>query len=134
MIIVWHEIISIHKKIMPGHYPSVGIFPHKNGSSHICVWAPQKHNMELVVLNGESRYIIPLTKDDLGYWTGAAELSAGARYVFRIEGESEYPDPASRFQPEGVKGPSEIVSANFNWTDEGWKGIEPAEMIMYEIH
>src|SRR5690606_33728855 len=134
MIIVWHEIISIHKKIMPGHYPPVGIFPDKDGSCLIRVWAPEKQSIDLVVLNGESRYLIPLTKDEFGYWSGAAELSHGVRYLYRIDGEKEYADPASRYQPEGVKGPSEIVSSRFNWTDEGWKGIEPAEMIMYEIH
>ena len=46
-----------------------------------------------------------------------------------------YPDPASRFQPEGVHGPSEVVDpARFAWTDGGWCGVAAADLVIYELH
>ena len=62
-------------------------------------------------------------------------LAAGARYRYRIDGEGPYPDPASRFQPEGVHGPSEVIDpAWFAWTDGGWSGVAAAELVVYELH
>lgn len=64
-----------------------------------------------------------------------ARVQPGDRYRFRIDGKDSFPDPASRFQPEGVHGSSEIVDPNaFAWTDDSWKGIGPEELVIYELH
>lgn len=64
---------------------------------------------------------------------------AGARpgdlYRFKLDDGPPLPDPASRFQPRGVHGPSEIVDpAAFTWTDERWPGIDPDRAVIYELH
>jgi maltooligosyltrehalose trehalohydrolase len=62
-------------------------------------------------------------------------LGPGTRYLYVLDGEYARPDPASRFQPEGVHGPSEAVDPKtFPWEDHDWKGISLEEMILYEIH
>ena len=64
-----------------------------------------------------------------------ANVAPGARYLFRLENGSDRPDPASRFQPDGVHGPSQVVNlAEFRWTDSGWKGLELDESVFYELH
>ena len=62
-------------------------------------------------------------------------LGPGTRYKFRMPDGLEVPDPASRFQPEDVHGPSEVVDLTvFAWTDGGWKGRSWEETILYELH
>lgn len=70
-----------------------------------------------------------------GYYRAkVAGLSAGARYFYRVNGQSDVPDPASRFQPEGVHGPSQVVEAKFTWTDKGWYGVPLRDYVIYELH
>src|SRR5207249_10562675 len=70
------------------------------------------------------------------YFSGIVDARAGDRYQFRLNGEEPvYPDPASRFQPEGPHGASEIVDARtFQWTDDAWSGAPLEGQIMYELH
>jgi maltooligosyltrehalose trehalohydrolase len=64
-----------------------------------------------------------------------ADAKAGDRYRYEIDGGSTFPDPASRFQPEGVHGPSEIVDPRrFPWTDGGWTGVPRNDLVLYELH
>jgi maltooligosyltrehalose trehalohydrolase len=59
-----------------------------------------------------------------GYFSADVDkIAVGARYRYCLDGQLERPDPASRFQPEGVHGPSEVVDRNFAWTDQRWSGI-----------
>ena len=72
---------------------------------------------------------------DGGYFTAAVEeIAPGARYLYCLDGRSKRPDPASRFQPEGVHGPSEVVDSDFAWTDHGWPGIPLEQYVLYELH
>jgi maltooligosyltrehalose trehalohydrolase len=57
----------------------------------------------------------------------------GSLYCFRLNGERERPDPASRFQPLGVHGPSQVIEQQFGWEDENWKGIPLSDAIFYEF-
>jgi maltooligosyltrehalose trehalohydrolase len=77
-----------------------------------------------------------LTKEASGYFSGVIRATPGVRYQFRLdEGEQLYPDPASRFQPDGPHGPSEIVDPSaFTWRDHGWKGITLPGQVFYELH
>ena len=58
----------------------------------------------------------------------------GALYFYRLDDREERPDPASRFQPRGVHGPSQVVDARFDWNDRSWKGLELREFVFYELH
>ncbi len=59
----------------------------------------------------------------------------GTRYSFRIDGELLVPDPASRYQPLDVHGPSEVVDPyDYAWSDSEWHGIAPERLVFYELH
>jgi len=63
------------------------------------------------------------------------EIGAGVDYAYIIDREKERPDPVSRFQPEGVHGPSRIIDPDrFRWTDRDWKGIGLEDYVIYELH
>jgi malto-oligosyltrehalose trehalohydrolase len=59
----------------------------------------------------------------------------GSRYRYRIDGSVDVPDPASRYQPEDVHGPSEIVDPQtYDWQDAAWRGRPWHEAVLYELH
>lgn len=98
------------------------------------VWAPEANQVHLVVKNKTTP--IPLEKEENGYWSSLVTgISTSDKYKFRLDGENKFPDPASRFQPEGVHSWSQVTDSNtYKWSDKGWKGIPISEMIIYEIH
>ena len=114
--------------------PSLGAWPDADGV-RFRVWAPDKTRIE-VVLEGPEPRTIPLAKHSDGTFSGLGPgLGAGSRYRYRVDGRGPFPDPVSRFQPEGVHGPSEIVDpTRFAWTDAAWRGVEPADLILSELH
>jgi maltooligosyltrehalose trehalohydrolase len=70
-----------------------------------------------------------------GWFELSVEAPAGSRYRFRIDGRLEVPDPASRFQPEGVHGPSELLDpCRYRWRHPDWRGRPWEEAVIYEIH
>src|SRR5690606_18159070 len=76
-----------------------------------------------------------LQPDKFGYWKNTIhEVAPGDKYYFVIDGSSKKPDPSSRFQPEGVHGPGEVIDPHFAWNDQGWKGRPLKDMIVYELH
>src|SRR6476646_8196861 len=106
--------------------------------THFRVWAPKARKID-VVLQGATEAKLkfyPLTAESGGYFSGAANVGSGARYRFRVNGaENFYPDPASRFQPDGPHGPSLIVDPRkFQWTDRDWTGLKLKGQIFYEMH
>ncbi len=102
-----------------------------DGETRFTLWAPAAGEVDLV-LDGESR---PMRRGDNGVFTIATAADPGARYRYRIDGDQEVPDPASRYQPEDVHGPSEVVDPGaFDWRDEDWKGRPWEETVLYELH
>lgn len=99
------------------------------------VWAPFSRRVEVKILSPDEK-AIPLVKNGMGYWSGMVEnASSGIRYVYRLDDEKERPDPASRFQPLGVHGPSQVIDPDeFAWGDHGWKGMPLKDFIIYELH
>lgn len=97
------------------------------------VWAPRCGTVEVVA---EGRAPVALTAHASGVWTAALEgLGAGARYRYRLDGTRERPDPASRWQPAGVHGPSAVVDwAAFPWSDASFAGHGLEELVIYELH
>ena len=98
------------------------------------VWAPHASSVDLHLIAPEDREVL-LRPSGSGYWSGVVDqVQPGARYFYELNGGSERPDPASRFQPEGVHGPSAVVDPAFNWTDQGWFGRPLRDYIIYELH
>jgi len=106
-----------------------------DGGVHFRVWAPSRHSVEVVVEGGEER-VVPLEKDGSGYFAGLVEgIAAGARYKYRLDSRDSFPDPASRFQPEGPHHASEVVDPSaFRWTDSKWRGVTLEGQVIYEMH
>jgi maltooligosyltrehalose trehalohydrolase len=128
---------SKSKKLLP-----IGAEVRLDGGVFFRVWAPRRSRVEANVGNsdGESNQqnlTIELRSEENGYFSGhVAEASPGMTYRYRLDGDSYlYPDPASRFQPQGPHGPSEIIDpARFQWTDQTWPGISSEGQVLYEMH
>ncbi len=107
-----------------------------DGTVRFRLWAPAAHQVELCIAEPKSAARLSLERYDDGWFelvTDAARL--GTRYRFRIDGGQEVPDPASRFQPEDVHGPSEVMDpTSFDWTDDSWRGRSWEEAVIYELH
>jgi len=107
-----------------------------DGSVHFRVWAPKRKRVE-VILEGDAGSAFELEREEDGYFSAFVESArAGTLYRFRLDGDEYlYPDPASRFQPEGPHGPSRVVdSSAFRWTDDDWKGASLKGQVIYELH
>ena len=106
------------------------------------VWAPAARGVAVRLASpshaGERDHA--LERDERGVWSGLVHgASAGADYRLVLvdeKGEERaLPDPVSRFQPEGVHGPSRVVDPHaFEWTDDDWRGIPLADYAIYEMH
>ncbi len=98
------------------------------------VWAPDAKTMSVVINTNPGRVV--MTKSPDGYFTAtAAGLRPGASYSYYIDDRGPFPDPASRYQPEGVHGPSIVVDpASYKWHDLDWKGVAFEDLVFYELH
>jgi maltooligosyltrehalose trehalohydrolase len=106
-----------------------------SGSWRFAVWAPRPKKVELHLPSERSR-CLPMERDELGYHHAVVEhVPPGSKYFYRLDGTSDRPDPASRFQPEGVHGPSEVVDPSvFEWTDASWEPPALKDAVFYELH
>jgi len=104
----------------------------ESGAVQFRVWAPKRRLIEVESDTG----LTALERDNRGYFSGIVPgLQAGSRYRFRLDGGPSFPDPGSRYQPDGPHGASQVVDPSlFRWTDAAWRGIEPARQITYELH
>jgi maltooligosyltrehalose trehalohydrolase len=111
---------------------ALGASVHPGGVS-FSVWAPRCRSLDLVI---DGRPYRAMREESEGLFTIAIEnLAPGARYQYRLDGERYRPDPVSRWQPEGVHGPSVVVDpAAFQWTDGGFTGHALADHVYYELH
>ncbi|MEP9411974.1 MAG: malto-oligosyltrehalose trehalohydrolase [Candidatus Brocadia sp.] len=101
------------------------------------VWAPKVDLLSVCVISQKGeKAIFTLEKDHRGYFSGTVNgVSGGDRYFYVLNNTIERPDPASRFQPEGVHGPSQVIDpGSFVWTDDAWKGVPLKNFIIYELH
>ncbi|MHB8215741.1 MAG: malto-oligosyltrehalose trehalohydrolase [Candidatus Sulfotelmatobacter sp.] len=108
----------------------------EDASVRFRLWAPAARRVELRLTGAKHSTSIPLEERPQGWFeliTDAAK--PGARYRFRIDGAQEVPDPASRFQPRDVHGPSQVIDPEaFDWRDDGWRGRPWEEAVIYELH
>lgn len=103
--------------------------------THFRVWAPAVRRLEVVFEAGPAAGFA-LEREAEGYFSGwVRQARPGARYRFRLDGGDALPDPASRWQPEGPHGPSEVVPLDaFGWTDHAWRGLQARGQVLYELH
>jgi maltooligosyltrehalose trehalohydrolase len=95
------------------------------------LWAPGAQRVE-VSIEGS---VYPMKKSPDGWFELTQAARAGTLYRYRVDGRHEVPDPASRFQPRDVDGPSEVIDPHaFQWRDEGWRGRAWEEAVIYELH
>lgn len=104
------------------------------------VWAPDRELLEVVMVDGgdppKPLRRVKLVKQRDGHHAGnVTGARAGDRYFISPNGAQLLPDPASRFQPLGVHGPSELVDVRgFVWTDARWRGCPLEDLVLYEVH
>jgi maltooligosyltrehalose trehalohydrolase len=118
----WARRLPVGAEVQPG------------GGVHYRVWAPARSRVEVVVEGGRAGR---LESESDGYFSGfLRDAAVGTRYRFRLDGGDQlYPDPASRFQPDGPHGTSEVVDPGaFAWTDSGWRGVSLPGQVLYELH
>src|SRR5438874_68755 len=102
---------------------SIGATDLGDGRCRFVVWAPRAARVEVHIVAPDDR-ILALEPGMRGYHRGVLDgLEPGSRYFYRLNG-NERPDPASRYQPEGVHGPSQVVEHRFDWNEKAWFGPE----------
>lgn len=106
----------------------------KNNRWRFRVWAPRASRVEVRLLTPTER-LVALEPRERGYYESLVEnVEPGSLYFYRINGQKERPDPASRFQPQGVHGPSQVTAFQFSWHDQSWSGLPLKDYIIYELH
>jgi len=110
------------------------------GGVHFRVWAPQRKKVEVILEAGPGSpgsMALKLEPEGDGYHSGLVETAAhGTIYRLQLDEDgTRYPDPASRFQPDGPHGPSRVVDPKtFTWTDQEWRGLTREGQVIYEMH
>ena len=136
---------SIHEKAASNSVKSnfkisrrlpVGAEAQRDGGVHFRVWAPRRERVEVILHAGGSQAAVELAHEGDGYFSGSLpEAAPGSLYRYRLDGSGTFPDPASRFQPEGPHGPSEVVDASaYAWRDASWRGPAREGQVIYEMH
>jgi len=115
-----------------------GVCQLPDGRTRFSVWAPKASKVRLVLYhNGSICREIRMTPADAEFFVTYLEnVEPGLRYTYRLDNDSvPLPDPASRFQPDGVHRPSAVFFPDcFNWTDDDYRGIPLEDMVIYELH
>jgi malto-oligosyltrehalose trehalohydrolase len=108
----------------------------EDGAVRFGVWAPARQEGWVKLLRPEGDLSLPMQRDERGWFHLITyEAKACTRYFYDFGDGVDYPDPASRRQPDGIHGASEVVGiSQFDWTDEEWRGRPWNEAIVYELH
>lgn len=98
------------------------------------LWAPRAETAALQLAAADTA-LMPMVREPGGWFSLFTPLAGpGTRYRYVVDGKA-FPDPASRHQPEGVHGPSEVVDPGaYDWKDGGWRGRKWEEIVIYELH
>lgn len=107
-----------------------------SGGVRFSLWAPAAEKVSLCLDSGNNKRFLPMPRRDEGWFRlETEEASRGSRYCFQLASGLLVPDPASRFQPSDVHGPSEVIDpADFRWPDREWHGRPWEEAVVYEMH
>jgi maltooligosyltrehalose trehalohydrolase len=108
---------------------------HEDGSVRFRLWAPAARQVELCLTGAKGSPLLLNPRDNGWFEVVTDAAGPGSQYKFRIDDAQEVPDPASRFQPEDVHGPSEVVNPEaFDWCDQEWMGRPWEDVVIYELH
>jgi maltooligosyltrehalose trehalohydrolase len=111
----------------------VGALPAGSGTTTFTVWAPFARSVGVRLR--ESGELVAMDRTSEGYFTVEADCEADSTYWLVLDGAKESPDPASRSQPEGVHGPSQVVDlGKFSWSDSEFAPRPLRDNILYELH
>ncbi len=129
---------SLIARVPPAHSINTGSVPLgaaiTGAGASFLVWAPRARSVDVHIVEPEDS-IQPLQADREGYfYTYIPGVAAGTRYFYRLNGEYDRPDPASRSQPAGVHGPSEVVEWRSGQRNSRWAAPELRDYVVYEIH
>ncbi len=116
--------------------PAVGAIPNDLGTT-FTVWAPKESVVSLHLLDQGARpQLVQLNVDSHGYWsTFCPEVRSGARYRYQLSSGQEYADPASRAQPDGHLGPSQVADLHhYAWQDANYRPRPLGEQVISEVH
>ncbi|MEQ7417534.1 malto-oligosyltrehalose trehalohydrolase [Xanthomonas campestris pv. campestris] len=112
--------------------PAWGAWPAGDGQVRFALWAPDAHTVEVIFDSGERA---ALQRQDDGFFSGVVACALDARYRYRVDGQTPVPDPASRWQPDGVHGSSAVQRVGgYHWTHTQWQGRPWDEAVIYELH
>src|SRR5690606_25182406 len=127
-----------HPEQSRGRRMAIGAEPLPEGGCSVRIWAPEASRVDVVrCTSGKGTEAHALEPEANGYYSGVVPfLGVGDLYGFRLDGaDALYPDPASRFQPEGPHGPSEVIDpSSFPWTDATFPGLGRAGQVIYGLH
>lgn len=120
----------------------VGAEVRPGGGTSFRVWAPDRRRVDVLVQPGPRwdadvvARTLPLHREPDGYHSGTfPDVGPGSLYRYRLDGGDSFPDPASRFQPEGPHGASRVVDpVSYAWGDDGWEGVSLRGQVLYEMH
>jgi maltooligosyltrehalose trehalohydrolase len=100
------------------------------------VWAPFSDSVRLVTWPDSRRSEVAMSPEGLGYFTHRRDaVEEGLRYALELSDGHTCPDPASRWQPDGVHDPSAVFfPETFSWSDRGWRGVARDDLVIYELH
>ena len=116
---------------MPMRRMPIGAEP-RGDSTEFRVWAPRSRTVDVIDAHDRPTALKP---EGDGYFSATAPIGVGGRYRYRLDAATVYPDPASRRQPEGPHGPSEVVDPDaFRWSDGSWPGLSRTGQVIYEMH
>jgi maltooligosyltrehalose trehalohydrolase len=108
-----------------------GAIPVGRGATSFRVWAPAAGRVAVRAAGADHQ----LSPEEGGRFHAVLPIDAGVDYVFVLDGGRELPDPCSRWQPDGLDGPSRVLDiASFRWSDDDWNGLDLGELVVYELH
>lgn len=109
----------------------LGAWPLADGRTRFQLWAPSAQSVSLVLCGDD----VPMRAEGNGVFAVEAAAPAGSPYRYRIDAQTQVPDPASRWQPHGVEGASAVLPEdNYPWRTDDWRGRPWNELVIYEVH
>lgn len=100
------------------------------------VWAPERQSVKLAVNKEPPHHFYKLKNENNGYFSADIQgIVENTLYQYQLDDDDKlYPDPASRYQPYGPHGPSQVINPNYPWKDDDWRGIVGKNQVIYELH
>ena len=136
--------MSTEPSLYPDHHLHriLGAHVLSDGQTRFVVYAPGAQSVSLIYgiasqFDSEDQPPTRLAMQSCtdGYFQGfVSDAPAGTHYQYSVNEGAPRPDPASRYQPLGVHGPSEVVDSTYQWTDQAWQGVPRQDLIIYELH